>query len=98
MSWKLLQALWPYVRRYRGRLAAGLVILLVNTAVFVLIPFEIELAINDLGRGINLAKLVQYCLLLMATVTARGILNYYQRLIMITISRLIEYDLRNELL
>ncbi|MGH8114639.1 MAG: ABC transporter ATP-binding protein [Rhodanobacteraceae bacterium] len=98
MNRELLRAIWPYIRRYRGRMTAGLIILLLNTAAFVLIPFEIELAINDLGRGINAAKLLQYCLLLVVTVIVRGVLNYYQRLIMITISRLIEFDLRNDLL
>ncbi|MGH9478792.1 MAG: ABC transporter ATP-binding protein, partial [Terriglobales bacterium] len=44
------------------------------------------------------AKLLKYCLLLIAAVSARGILNYFQRLILITVSRLIEFDLRNELL
>src|SRR5690348_13517348 len=92
------RAIRPYLGRYRGRLAAGLAILLVNTAVLVLIPYIIDLAINDLGAGITLAKLLKYCVLLMITVTARGILNYYQRLILITISRLIEFDLRNALL
>ena len=98
MSWALLKSLWPYLRRYRARMAAGLGILLVNTAVFVLIPYIIDLAIDDLGRGATVAKLVKYCLLLMATVSARAVLNYFQRLILITVSRLIEFDLRNDLL
>lgn len=98
MTWELFQTLWPYLRRYRGRLAAGLFILLLNTGVFVLIPYIIDLAINDLGTGITSAKLFKYCLLLMATVSARAVLNYYQRLILITVSRLIEYDLRNDLM
>ncbi|HUX66559.1 MAG TPA: ABC transporter ATP-binding protein [Terriglobales bacterium] len=98
MSWALFKSLWPYLRRYRLRLALGLGILLVNTAVFVLIPYIIDLAIDDLGQGATLAKLLKYCLLLMATVSARAVLNYYQRLILITVSRLIEFDLRNDLL
>jgi ATP-binding cassette subfamily B multidrug efflux pump len=97
MRWELLHALWPYLRRYRGRLAAGLGILLVNTAVLVSIPYIIDLAINDLGQGISLDKLLKYCLLLMAAVAARAVLNYLQRLILITASRLIEFDLRNDL-
>ncbi|MGH9486537.1 MAG: ABC transporter ATP-binding protein [Terriglobales bacterium] len=98
MSGEVLRALWPYLRRYRGRLAGGLAILLVNTAVLVSIPYIIELAINDLGSGITTAKLLKYCLLLMGAVSARAVLNYFQRLILITVSRLIEYDLRNDLL
>lgn len=98
MTWDLFKTLWPYLRRYRGRLAAGLLILLVNTGTLVLIPYIIELAINDLGAGLTTAKLLRYCLLLMAAVSARAILNFYQRLILITVSRLIEYDLRNDLL
>ncbi|HEY7856104.1 MAG TPA: ABC transporter ATP-binding protein [Terriglobales bacterium] len=95
---RVLKSLWPYMAKYRGRMSAGMAILLLNTAVYVLIPAEIWLAINDLSVGVTSAKLFKYCLLLMATVTARAILNYYQRLILITISRLIEYDLRNEIL
>lgn len=98
MATRTLHSLRPYLYRYRGRLAAGLLILLVNTAVLVAIPFEVELAINDLGTGISIEKLLTYCLLLVGTVALRGVLNYYQRLILITVSRLIEFDLRNDLL
>ncbi len=98
MRWELLQSLWPYLRRYRGQLAGGLGILLVNTAVLVSIPFIIDLAINDLGQGISVAKLLRYCALLMVAVSARAVLNYLQRLVLITASRRIEFDLRNDLL
>lgn len=98
MRREVLRALLPYLRRYRGRLAGGMVILLVNTAVLVSIPYIIDLAINDLGNGLTVAKLLKYCLLLMAAVSARAVLNYFQRLILITVSRLIEFDLRNDLL
>src|SRR6185312_9945632 len=98
MQREVLKALAPYLRRYRARLAGGLGILLVNTAVFVLIPFLIKSAIDDLTTGATLQKLLKYCLLLILPVAARAILNYYQRLILITVSRLIEFDLRNDLL
>lgn len=98
MKRQVLRALLPYLRRYRGRLAGGMAILLLNTAVLVSIPYIIDLAINDLGNGLTAAKLLKYCLLLMAAVSARAVLNYFQRLILITISRLIEFDLRNDLL
>ncbi len=98
MRWELLTTLWPYLRRYRGRLALGLGILLLNTAVLVSIPYIIDLAINDLGGGISGAKLLKYCALLMAAVSARAVLNYLQRLILITVSRRLEFDLRNDLL
>lgn len=98
MQRDVLKMLAPYLRRYRARLAGGLGILLVNTAVFVLIPFLIKSAIDDLSAGATLQKLLKYCLLLILTVGARAILNYYQRLILITVSRLIEFDLRNDFL
>ncbi|TAN22445.1 MAG: ABC transporter ATP-binding protein [Acidobacteria bacterium] len=98
MRKEVLRALLPYLRRYRGRLVGGMAILLVNTAVLVSIPYIIDLAINDLGNGLTVSKLLKYCLLLMVAVSARAVLNYFQRLILITISRLIELDLRNDLL
>lgn len=97
MKARLLKTLWPYVMRYRRRYVIGFAVLAINVAVGVSNPLIINKAIEDLSLGITAAKLSRYCLLLLAVVTTTALLTYYQRLILITNSRLIEYDLRNDL-
>ena len=98
MSFALLRTLVPYLRRYRRQYALGFTVLVVNVAVFTTIPFILKLAIDGLSRGLTRGQLADLCLLLVAAVLARGLLQYWQRLILITTSRDIEYDLRNDLL
>lgn len=98
MSFALLRTLVPYLRRYRRQYALGFTVLVVNVAVFTTIPFILKLAIDGLSRGLTRGQLGDLCLLLVAAVLARGLLQYWQRLILITTSRDIEYDLRNDLL
>ncbi|HZT72768.1 MAG TPA: ABC transporter ATP-binding protein [Terriglobales bacterium] len=98
MSFALLRTLVPYLRRYRRQYALGFTVLLVNVAVFTTIPYILKLAIDGLSRGLTRGHLADLCLLLVAAVLARGLLQYWQRLILITTSRDIEYDLRNDLL
>lgn len=98
MSFALLRTLVPYLRRYRRQYALGFSVLVVNVAVFTTIPFILKLAIDGLSRGLTRGQLGDLCLLLVAAVLARGLLQYWQRLILITTSRDIEYDLRNDLL
>ena len=98
MSFALLRTLVPYLRHYRRQYALGFTVLVVNVAVFTTIPFILKLAIDGLSRGLTRGQLADLCLLLVAAVLARGLLQYWQRLILITTSRDIEYDLRNDLL
>lgn len=98
MSIALLRTLLPYLRRYKGRFALGFLIIVVNVGVYVTIPFILKLAIDSLSHGVTAGKLLGYCGMLMAAVTVRGVLTYFQRLILINTSRYLEYDLRNALL
>lgn len=98
MSPSLLRTLWPYLRRYRRKYLLGFSVLVVNVAVFASIPYILKLAIDGLSRGFSGTALAEFALLLMAAVLARGLLQYWQRLILIVNSRDIEFDLRNDLL
>ncbi|MGH9534315.1 MAG: ABC transporter ATP-binding protein, partial [Terriglobales bacterium] len=92
--------LGPYLRRYRHRYALGFSVLVLNVAVFSSIPYILKLAIDGLSHshGISIRGLAELALLLVVAVLARGLFTYWQRLILITTSRDLEYDLRNDLL
>lgn len=98
MTFALLRTLLPFLKRYKGRFALGFLIIVVNVAVYVAIPYILKLAIDSLSHGVSARRLLGYCAMLMGTVLVRGVLTYFQRLILINTSRYLEYDLRNALL
>jgi ATP-binding cassette subfamily B protein len=98
MTFALLRTLLPFLKRYKGRFALGFLIIVANVAVYVAIPYILKLAIDSLSQGVSARRLLGYCGMLIGTVMVRGVLTYFQRLILINTSRYLEYDLRNALL
>jgi ATP-binding cassette, subfamily B, multidrug efflux pump len=99
---KSLRPLFPYLKKYRGTFAIGLVCVLFNNSVWILFPQVIEWAVDDLKQAAANHTgphhpLSTYALLLLAVAGVKGIFQYLTRWIMIGISREIEFDLRNDL-
>ena len=99
---KSLRPLFPYLKKYRGTFAIGLVCVLFNNSVWILFPQVIEWAVDDLKQAaanhtLPHHPLSTYALLLLAVAGTKGIFQYLTRWIMIGISREIEFDLRNDL-
>jgi ATP-binding cassette subfamily B multidrug efflux pump len=94
--WESLGTLRKYLRRYRWGMALGLFCLVLKDVLYAAQPLMIRGAIDALqGR---LARIfVQYALYLVGLSLAKGIFQYWMRVILIGISRDIEYDLRNDL-
>lgn len=85
-----------YVLRYRGRFALGLVCSLTDTAVGMVAPRVLKLAIDDLTAGVTAAKLRWYAGVLLGLALVGGLFLFLTRRILVGASRLIEYDLRND--
>ena len=94
---KHLRRLWPYLRRRRGELAWGLLALLLTTALSVASPWVLRRAIDDLTLELTRGKLWQYSAAIVALVIVEGLFRYWMRMILIGISREIEYELRNDI-
>lgn len=94
---KNLDLLKPHLYKYRAQFFWGGLALLLNNAIWILFPQVIGRAINDLNNGITQHKIVNYSLALIAIALAKGFFQYLMRLILIGISREIEFDLRNDL-
>ena len=94
--WESLGTLRKYLWRYRWGMALGLFCLVLKDVLYAAQPLMIRGAIDALqGR---LSRLfVRYALYLVALSLAKGIFQYWMRVIIIGISRDIEYDLRNDL-
>jgi ATP-binding cassette subfamily B multidrug efflux pump len=93
---KYLRRLAPHLRRHRKSLAWGLVCLVLTTAFSVVSPRVLGHGIDDLTRQITQAKLLRYSGLLVVLVLLEGVFRYYMRIVLIGVSREIEYELRNE--
>ena len=92
-----LRPLFPYLCRYRWRYVWGFVCLLGEVAFWVAVPQIIKFAIDALQKPFAGQTLLYYASLLMAAALAKAFFLFWTRMILIGISRDIEYDLRNDL-
>src|SRR5882724_5240431 len=91
------RTLWPYMRRYRRGLVLGMGSLVLKDVFGASIPLVIRSAIDSLTAGRPFSVVLRFALLLAAVSLLKGIFQYWMRVILIGISRDIEYDLRNDL-
>lgn len=91
-----LSTLFPYLLRYRWRYAGGFTALVFRGLLATALPYLLGQSIDALsdGRQADAERLVAILLLVAA---CKGIAQYAMRWTLITISRDIEYDLRNDL-
>lgn len=94
---KSLSTLWPYVRRYRSGLALGIGSLLMKDVLAVTQPLVIKNGVDSLTHGFQVRIVVQLAALLIGLSLVKGLFQYWMRVIIIGISRDIEFDLRNDL-
>lgn len=91
-----LSRLWPcLVRRKRGFLIGGAALVLTNLLALVA-PWITRRAIDDLGRGASGRHLLALALLIVLSTALSGLARYVMRLRMISASREVEYDMRND--
>jgi ATP-binding cassette subfamily B multidrug efflux pump len=94
---KKLLPLVPYLKRHRNGLLLGGFCVLCNNGVWILFPQVLRRAINDLNTGVTRHKLLTYSVLIIAIALIKGIFQFLTRWVVIGISRVIEFDLRNDL-
>ena len=94
---KSLHTLWPYLQRYRRGMALGIGSLLMKDLLAVASPLVIKAAVDSLTHGFQIKIVLQLAALLIGLSLVKGLFQYWMRVILIGISRDIEYDLRNDL-
>jgi ATP-binding cassette subfamily B multidrug efflux pump len=95
MALPYLRRLLPLLGPHRRRLATGLLCLAATTALSVANPWVLRHAIDDLTAVVTREKLWLYAGAILGLVLAEGFFRYWMRMILIGISRDVEYDLRN---
>ena len=91
---KDLRLLWPYFKPYRWRLVLGVSCILVGSFSGLLLPLVIGWAIDSLAAGVSVRTLLNYGLILIGATAFRGVFQFSQRYILVSMSRSIERDLR----
>lgn len=94
---KHLKYLIPYFRPYRLQLLAGLVLVVVSTAITSVIPWLLRLGIDAMGKASPMRLIWTVSLGIVGTALVAGVMRYWMRHLINGVSRQIEYDLRNDL-
>ncbi len=94
---KIIQTAGPYLWRYRRGLALGMGALLVKDILGAALPLVIRSGVDSLTRGFRIGLVFEFAALLAGLSLIKGIFQYWMRVILIGISRDVEYDLRNDL-
>ena len=89
--------LWPYLRRNRRGFVLGFGALAMKDVLGAALPLVIRSAIDGLTSHAALETLFLWAGLLIGLSAVKGLFQYWMRVILISISRDIEYDLRNDL-
>lgn len=95
---KALRRLFPYILKYKSRLVWGLVAITISNLFSVAIPRFIGQTIDGLGHGITAEELLVQAAIILGLSIGSGVFLFMTRQMIIVLSRLVEYDLRNEFL
>ena len=85
------------MRRYRRDFFWGGLSIVLSNGIAILFPLVVGMVIDGLNNGVTRRKILIYAGMLLAVTVGKGIFLFLSRLILIGISRDIEFDLRNDL-
>jgi ATP-binding cassette subfamily B multidrug efflux pump len=93
---KRLTYLFPYFRRYKKKLLLGVLTIFGSVAFGLVNPLLIGHGIDSLRAALTGGTVLRYALLIVGVAALQGVFTYLQRTILVTMSRDIELDLRND--
>jgi ATP-binding cassette, subfamily B, multidrug efflux pump len=93
----ILKSVWPYLWKYRRNMALGMGSLLLTDLTKAALPLAIRAGIDSLMKGFRISLVFEFAALVVLLSIVKGIFQYWMRVILIGLSRDIEYDLRNDL-
>lgn len=95
-----LRSLFPYIARYKGRLIIGLVAITISNVFSVAIPRYIGGVVDRLtgSEATTSGYLLEQGIIILALSVGSGVFLFVTRQTIIVLSRLVEYDLRNDFL
>ncbi len=92
-----LKPLFPYYRRYRSQMTAGLVFVVLSSAITSVVPWLLRRGIDEISAGRVGKPVYTVFAAIVGTALIGGALRYGMREILNGVSRRIEFDLRDDL-
>lgn len=89
--------LGPYLGRYKARYMGGLLCLLIAQTASVCLPLIIKSGIDDLRYDRTLGRVPMIVGLFLTVSLVKAVFQFWTRWILLSVSRDVEYDLRNDL-
>ncbi len=87
----------PYLKLHQRKLALGMGALVMKDLLAVLAPLVMKSGVDALTKHFELRDVFLFAALLIILSAAKGIFQYWMRLLLIGVSRDLEFDLRNDL-
>ena len=95
-KWRVLNRLQAYLFRYRFRLAAGFLCVLLTNMFLLAMPRVMGFAVDSLQESVTREKLGYWSLLILVLALCEGIFRFFMRRLIIGVSRDVEYSIRND--
>jgi ATP-binding cassette subfamily B protein len=96
-AWASLRRLLPYYRPYRGDVAWGLLLVAGSAAFSSVGPWFLRRALDDIRAGAPLRSIWELAGAMIGVTVIGGIGRFWMRQLLNSVSRWMEYDLRNDL-
>ncbi len=87
----------PWVRPYRGRIAYGLLCVVLSTALYSWLPTLIRQALDAMAAGAPLRDILKTAATMVGVTLTMAIFRFQMREILNGVSRIVEHDLREDL-
>jgi ATP-binding cassette subfamily B protein len=88
----------PYLERRRGRIGLGVLALTAKSALGAAWPLLVRNGVDAIRSEAPLTSIYWFSAAMVSLAAGKGIFQYWMRLILVNISRDLEYDLRNDLM
>ena len=95
--WKIYSRAFPYLWRYRRALGLGLGALILKDVAGALLPLVIGNGVDSVVKGFHLNAALKVVGLIVFLTLGKGAFMFFMRVILVGMSRDVEYDLRNDL-
>jgi ATP-binding cassette, subfamily B, multidrug efflux pump len=92
---KRISYLWPYLRPHRRKLILGILAIAAGVLLGLVNPLLVGWAIDAVRRHVPGRALLGYAGLVVGFALVQGFFTYLQRMVLVAMSRDVEFDLRN---
>lgn len=96
-SIKVYKTILPFFKKQKYKIIIGSFLVLLNSLFSIISPWVLKIGIDDIKAGLSLKLLGFYAFLIILLTFINGVFRYAMRKILISLSRIFEYQLHNDI-